>query len=77
MAAHAATSFGSEPGRAQHGRAGNCCRSREQGHFVWPMQQNLRKFLLETGNDPGAINPSSKATAKASDWIDWTTSALP
>jgi hypothetical protein len=41
-----------------------------------PMQQNLRKHLLKTGTDPGVIKASSKATAKLSDWVDWTTPTL-
>lgn len=41
-----------------------------------PLQQNIRKHLLKTGTDPGVIKASSKATAKAADWIDWTTPTL-
>jgi hypothetical protein len=41
-----------------------------------PMQQNIKKFLLKTGNDPGVIKASAKATAKLSDWRDWSTPTL-
>ncbi len=41
-----------------------------------PLQQNLRKFLTKTANDPGAIVPASSATGDLADWRDWTTPTL-
>lgn len=41
-----------------------------------PMQQNLKKFLLKTGNDPGAMKISSKASGNLADFRDWTTPTL-
>jgi hypothetical protein len=41
-----------------------------------PLQQNIRKFLLKTGNEPGAIKPSAKQAGNLSDWSDWTTPTL-
>jgi cellulase/cellobiase CelA1 len=40
------------------------------------LQQNIRKFLLKTGNDPGAIRISSKALGRLADWVDWQTPVL-
>ncbi|WP_405094217.1 cellulose-binding domain-containing protein [Micromonospora sp. NBC_01392] len=53
---------------------GNHCANRPE--WRTPLQQNIRKFLLKTGNDPGTIRISSKAQGRLADWIDWTTPAL-
>ncbi|MFI7431301.1 cellulose binding domain-containing protein [Micromonospora sp. NPDC049836] len=42
-----------------------------------PLQQNLKKFLLRTGNDPGTIRISSKALGNLAEWRDWSTPTLP
>jgi hypothetical protein len=41
-----------------------------------PLTKNIQKFLLKTGTYTGVIKASSKATAKATDWIDWTSPTL-
>ena len=41
-----------------------------------PLQQNLQKFLLKTGNAPGSINISSLAMGDLSQWRTWTTPTL-
>jgi hypothetical protein len=41
-----------------------------------PLRSNIQKFLKKTGNDPGVIRPAASATAKLSDWMDWTTPTL-
>jgi hypothetical protein len=41
-----------------------------------PLQQNLQKFLLKTGNAPGVFNISPLATGDLSQWRTWTTPTL-
>ncbi|PWR05410.1 cellulose-binding protein, partial [Micromonospora acroterricola] len=41
-----------------------------------PLQKNIRKFLLRTGNDPGVFRISSKALGRLADWRDWQTPTL-
>lgn len=41
-----------------------------------PLQQNIRKFLTRTGNDPGTMRISSAAAGNLADWRDWQTPAL-
>jgi hypothetical protein len=41
-----------------------------------PLQQNLKKFLLKTGNDPGVIKISPAKLGNLSDWRDWQTPTL-
>jgi hypothetical protein len=39
-----------------------------------PLQQNLQKFLLRTGNTAGSFHISSLKAGNLADWRDWTTS---
>ena len=41
-----------------------------------PLQQNLQKFLLRTGNAAGVFRISSRKTGNLADWRDWTTPTL-
>ncbi|MEU4896543.1 cellulose-binding protein [Streptomyces sp. NPDC044780] len=41
-----------------------------------PLQQNLKKFLLKTGNDPGVFRISGKKAGNLSAWRDWRTPVL-
>jgi lysophospholipase L1-like esterase len=41
-----------------------------------PLQKNIQKFLLKTGNAPGAIRISGKAAGNLSEWRDWQTPIL-
>jgi hypothetical protein len=53
---------------------GNHCALRPE--WTVPLQQNIRKFLLRTANDPGAMRISSRAAGNLADWRDWTTPTL-
>ncbi|WP_250031697.1 glucuronyl esterase domain-containing protein [Paractinoplanes maris] len=53
---------------------GTHCANRAE--WRTPLQQNIRKFLLRTGNDPGVFRTSSRAQGRLADWIDWTTPVL-
>jgi Cellulose binding domain len=53
---------------------GNHCANRPE--WRTPLQQNIQKFLLRTGNSAGAIRISSKAAGRLADWSDWTTPVL-
>jgi hypothetical protein len=53
---------------------GTHCANRSE--WRTPLQQNIRKFLLRTGNDPGAMRISSRAQGRLADWVDWTTPTL-
>ncbi|MGK5679745.1 glucuronyl esterase domain-containing protein [Actinoplanes sp. URMC 104] len=48
------------------------------GRAEWrtPLQQNIRRHLLRTGNDPGAIRISSRAQGRLADWVSWQTPVL-
>jgi hypothetical protein len=41
-----------------------------------PLQQNIQKFLLKTGNAAGTIRISSSAMGNLADWKDWQTPTL-
>ncbi|HZM74460.1 MAG TPA: cellulose-binding domain-containing protein [Candidatus Limnocylindrales bacterium] len=41
-----------------------------------PLQQNLQKFLLRTGNAPGTFRISSRKAGNLAEWRDWTTPTL-
>jgi hypothetical protein len=41
-----------------------------------PLQQNLQKFLLRTGNAAGVFRVSSRKAGNLADWRDWTTPTL-
>ena len=41
-----------------------------------PLQQNIQKFLLKTGNAAGTIRISSQGAGNLADWRDWTTPIL-
>ena len=41
-----------------------------------PLQQNIRKFLTKTANDPGVFKPNAGATSSLATWVDWTTPTL-
>ncbi|MGI5243801.1 glucuronyl esterase domain-containing protein [Dactylosporangium sp. CA-139066] len=53
---------------------GTHCANRPE--WRTPLQQNIRRFLLGTGNDPGAFRVSGKASGNLAEWRDWTTPAL-
>ncbi|HKT02583.1 MAG TPA: cellulose-binding domain-containing protein [Rugosimonospora sp.] len=53
---------------------GNHCALRPE--WTTPLQQNIRKFLLRTTNDPGTIRISSLAQGNLADWRDWQTPTL-
>ncbi|MCQ8187033.1 glucuronyl esterase domain-containing protein [Streptomyces rugosispiralis] len=41
-----------------------------------PLQQNIRKFLLRTGDDPGVIRVSGKKAGNLAEWRNWQTPIL-
>lgn len=53
---------------------GSHCANRSE--WRTPLQQNIQKFLLRTGNAPGAIRISSRASGSLSEWRDWQTPVL-
>ncbi|MET0422394.1 MAG: cellulose-binding protein [Actinoplanes sp.] len=53
---------------------GSHCANRPE--WTTPLQQNIRKFLLKTGNDPGAIRIAGKAQGNLAEWRTWTTPTL-
>ncbi|MBT2224822.1 fibronectin type III domain-containing protein [Nonomuraea sp. NEAU-A123] len=53
---------------------GNHCANRPE--WRTPLQQNIQKFLLKTGNAPGTIRISAKALGNLSEWRDWQTPTL-
>jgi hypothetical protein len=53
---------------------GNHCANRPE--WRTPLQQNIQKFLLKTGNAAGAMRISSKAAGNLSEWRDWQTPTL-
>ena len=53
---------------------GNHCANRPE--WRTPLQQNIQKFLLNTGNAAGAIRISSRAAGNLADWSDWQTPTL-
>jgi hypothetical protein len=54
---------------------GNHCANRPEWRD--PLQKNLKKFLLKTGNDAGAIRISSRTAGNLAEWRDWQTPTLP
>jgi hypothetical protein len=53
---------------------GGHCNARPE--FVAPLQQNIRKFLLRTGNAPGAITAAAATTGNLAQFRNWTTPTL-
>lgn len=53
---------------------GSHCANRSE--WRTPLQQNIQKFLLKTGNAPGAIRISSRALGNLAEWRDWQTPTL-
>ncbi|GIJ50241.1 hypothetical protein Val02_71270 [Virgisporangium aliadipatigenens] len=53
---------------------GTHCASRSE--WRTPLQQNIQKFLLGTGNATGTIRMHSKATGNLAEWRTWTTPTL-
>ncbi|MEV6866198.1 RICIN domain-containing protein [Streptosporangium subroseum] len=53
---------------------GNHCANRTE--WRTPLQQNIQKFLLKTGNAAGSIRIASKALGNLSQWRDWQTPTL-
>ncbi|RQX12250.1 hypothetical protein DDE19_28955 [Micromonospora ureilytica] len=53
---------------------GSHCANRSE--WRTPLQNNIRKFLLKTGNEPGVIRISSRALGRLADWRDWPTPVL-
>ncbi|MDX3231510.1 cellulose-binding protein [Streptomyces sp. ME19-01-6] len=53
---------------------GNHCAVRSE--WKAPLQQNIQKFLLKTGNAPGLIRISGKKPGNLSEWRTWTTPTL-
>ncbi|MEV4704567.1 cellulose binding domain-containing protein [Actinoplanes sp. NPDC049316] len=53
---------------------GNHCANRPE--WRTPLQQNIQKFLLKTGNAAGTMRISSKAAGNLAEWRDWQTPVL-
>jgi len=53
---------------------GTHCANRPE--WTAPLQQNLKKFLLKTGNDPGVFRISPLALGDLSQWRTWQTPTL-
>jgi hypothetical protein len=53
---------------------GTHCANRPE--WRTPLQQNIQKFLLNTGNAAGAMRISSRAAGNLAEWRDWTTPTL-
>jgi hypothetical protein len=53
---------------------GNHCANRSE--WRTPLQQNIQKFLLRTGNAAGAIRMHSRAAGNLAEWRDWQTPTL-
>jgi glucuronyl esterase-like protein len=54
--------------------SGTHCQARPEHQE--PLRQNLRKFLLKTGNAPGAITAAASTTGNLAEWRNWTTPTL-
>lgn len=54
--------------------SGTHCQARPEHQE--PLRQNVRKFLLKTGNTPGAITAAASTTGNLAEWRNWTTPAL-
>jgi hypothetical protein len=53
---------------------GTHCASRPE--WKTPLQQNIQKFLLKTGNAAGTFRISGQKAGNLADWRDWTTPVL-
>ncbi|MER7794190.1 cellulose-binding protein [Streptomyces sp. NPDC097640] len=53
---------------------GNHCAVRSE--WKTPLQQNIQRFLLKTGNAPGTIRISGKKPGNLSEWRTWQTPTL-
>jgi cellulase/cellobiase CelA1 len=53
---------------------GTHCASRPE--WRTPLQQNIQKFLLKTGNAAGTFRISSRKAGNLAEWRDWTTPTL-
>ncbi|GIF99409.1 glucuronyl esterase domain-containing protein [Catellatospora citrea] len=53
---------------------GSHCANRPE--WSAPLQQHIQKYLLKTGNAPGAIRISSRAAGNLAEWRDWQTPTL-
>lgn len=53
---------------------GSHCANRPE--WRTPLQQNIQKHLLRTGNAPGAMRISARAQGNLAEWRDWTTPNL-
>ena len=53
---------------------GTHCANRPE--WRTPLQQNIQKFLLKTGNAPGTMRISGKASGNLAEWRDWQTPVL-
>jgi hypothetical protein len=53
---------------------GTHCANRPE--WRTPLQQNIQKFLLNSGNAAGTMRISSRAAGNLAEWRDWTTPAL-
>ncbi|NJQ00288.1 glucuronyl esterase domain-containing protein [Streptomyces zingiberis] len=53
---------------------GNHCATRNE--WRGPLQQNIQKFLLNTGNAGGVFRISGRKAGNLAQWRDWTTPAL-
>ncbi|GAA1878275.1 glucuronyl esterase domain-containing protein [Asanoa iriomotensis] len=53
---------------------GTHCASRPE--WRTPLQQNIQKFLLKTGNTAGTFRISSRKAGNLSEWRDWQTPTL-
>jgi hypothetical protein len=55
-------------------QSGSHCEARPEHEE--PLRESVRKFLLKTGNEPGAITASGNASGNLADWADWDTPTL-
>ncbi|MFL6120767.1 cellulose binding domain-containing protein, partial [Actinophytocola sp.] len=53
---------------------GTHCATRSE--WRTPLQQNIQKFLLRTGNTAGVFRISGSKSGNLADWRDWTTPTL-
>jgi hypothetical protein len=53
---------------------GGHCANRAEWRV--PLQQHIQKYLLRTGNAPGAMRISSRAAGNLAEWRDWQTPVL-
>ncbi|MEV0308098.1 glucuronyl esterase domain-containing protein [Nonomuraea fuscirosea] len=53
---------------------GSHCANRPE--WRTPLQQHIQKFLLRTGDAPGAMRISARAAGNLAEWRDWQTPAL-